>query len=464
MGKVWSLGTKYRSWLDTELAVIEAKSNLNLISKEIKNQIFFALSCVDFGGDNNPVVKAIEDLDKILEHDLLAFIEKMRLYLPNMLKKYFHENMTSYDTEVPALALQFRKAGEILIEDLDKLIIAIRAKASEHAWTFCMGMTHCKDAKPTTFGYRLCGYLEMLENAKQNLQNVLDQIMLVKCSGAVGNYMTISPELEAEVCKILGLGVRKVSTQIVGRDVFSRFLSECATLGGVIEKIATDLRLLAHSRVGEVMESRKPKQKGSSAMPHKRNPVILERMCGMAIILRGYATMGQELIRTWLERDIAHSSVERVAFPDATCILDYMLQKTEWVINGLVVNREQMVKNINASGGVWASEEIKTVLCNKGIDPDEVYEILQKASFEAMDRGKSFGSALDYEVISSKKCFIKDVLIEEDLIKIFDFKRKLMSVLPEVYERMGIQIDKAMNSNVEEILGNGVAIYSDKLH
>jgi len=463
IGKTWGLGTKYCSWLTVELAAIEAKGNLGISKKEIFEKIAYSLGRVDFRGSDNEIVKSIGKREETLEHDMLAFIEDMRSYLPNELKKYFHEGLTSYDTEVPALALQFREVGKILIEDLNKLIIATRIKASEHAWTFCMGTTHCQDAKPTTFGYRLCGYLEMLENGKANLQNVLDQIMQVKCSGAVGNHMTISPELEAEVCRILGLGVRRAATQIVGRDVFARFLSECATLGGVIEKIATDLRLLAHSRVGEVMEPRKKNQKGSSAMPHKRNPIILERMCGLPIVLRGFATMGQELIRTWLERDIAHSSVERIAFPDATCILDYMLQKMTWVINGLEVNRKRMVENINASGGVWASEEIKTALCAKNINPDEVYKIIQKAAFKAVDKNRDFGTVLSETIVPSRQCLITDLLKDNELVSIFDFKGKLLYSLSKAYKRMEVNTRKCTHANVYEVLGNGVAIYTDKL-
>lgn len=438
IGAVWTDETKFHTWLKVELAVIEVRCQMGIyppgISESISSQASFN-------------AEAINELDKEIEHDLLAFVEVVRQSLAPELRQYFHDGLTSYDTEVPALALQFRRAGDILFRDFDLLIESLRRKASEHLHTYCMGITHGQDAEPTTFGWRLCGYLDMMEQGRRSLSIALEDISMVKCSGAVGNWATISPELEAQVCQLLGLRPRPAATQIVPRDVFARFLSEVAVTGGCLEKIATDLRLLATSAYSEVQEPRKPKQKGSSAMPHKINTILLERMCGTAIMLRGYAVMGQELIRTWLERDIAHSSVERVAFADATAVLDYMLQKMTWIVDKLVINRKEMAQGIRRSLGCWASEHVKLLLCRKGVDPDTVYLFVQSCASQAFDQRRDFRDVLWESVVPSVNKPFSEIIEPSELDSCFDFKQQLSALPDTAVKRMNLDLTLALPPN-----------------
>lgn len=435
MAPVWTDQAKFQTWLEVELAVIQARCVMGIYPANVIEDI---RPIARFAVDD------VNELDKVIEHDLEAFVEVVRASLPPVLRRYVHDGLTSYDVEVPALALQFTRAQGIIFADFDKLCHALREKASEHMWTYCMGMTHGQDAKPTTFGWRLCGYLEMLTRGWQNLCEADDQIREVKCSGAVGNYMTISPELEERVCSILGLSVRDAATQIVARDVFANVLSQIAIIGGEIEKMATDLRLLATSPFAEVREPRKKKQKGSTAMPHKRNTILLERLSGMAIALRGYAVMGQELIRTWLERDIAHSCVERIAFPDATILLDYMLQKMTGIITGLEVDRQKMADGIKRSRGCWASEEVKLLLCEQGLDTEQVYEYVQSCAFSAFDNNQQFLGVLLATPFDNTP--LKQRVTVKALRDCFDFKRSLQN-LQTAYARMSLNPDKALPPN-----------------
>ena len=439
MGRVWTNQAKFHSWLQVELAVIEARCNLGIFPANVISQI---------RPQAKFRVREIIARDKVIEHDLQAFVDIVRSYLPPELQHYFHQRITSYDTETPALSLQFTRAGQILLEGLDRLIDALRQQASAHMWTFCMGITHGQDAEPTTFGWRLCGYLDMMEQARENLARALDQIKMSKCSGAVGNWLHISPAEEEEVLRILGLTRRPAATQIVPRDAFARVLSEIAITGGSIEKIATDLRFLATTAYKEVKEPRKRKQKGSSSMPHKINTILLERMSGMPIALRGYAVMGQELARTWLERDISHSCVERIVFPDATDILDYMLDKMTKVISGMIINREVMALGINRTRGCWASEAVKTLLGKHSLDMEDVYYFIQTCAFDAMNQQQPFRDQLIETDFPGRGKIFGDLIPIAELDACFDFRTPLEKNLPQGYERMKLNPDLALPANL----------------
>lgn len=441
IGRVWTDKTKFQTWANVEVAVVQARNNLGIYEPGIIDQIR------PLARIRAKEVKAIIELDRVIEHDLESFVRILRRLLPDHLRRYIHDGLTSYDTEVPALALQFLKAAEIILPDFEKLIKAVRYLASLHQWTFCMGITHGQDAKPNTFGWRVCSYLESLEESYSCLEQAFDRVRMVKCSGAVGNYLTITPEEEREVVRILGLRVRPAATQIVNRDVFARFLSEIAIVGGLIEKIATDLRLLATSGYREVQEPRKPKQAGSSAMPHKANPILLERMSGVGIVLRGYAAMGQELIRTWLERDIAHSCVERIAFPDATILFDYALQRMTWIMSGLKIFEDQMAQGINRSRGCWTAEEAKLLLAGKGLDTETVYTFLQSCAFQSFEEKRSFRDVLLESEFPGKGRF-RDLVTDAELDGCFDFSSKLRERLPQAYMRMGLDPALALPSNL----------------
>lgn len=438
MGAVWEEQRKFQAWLDVELAVVYVRVQGGKYAPGtypvMKEKASFT-------------VEGIEKRELITEHDMIAFVEEVRASLPTSLAQFFHDGLTSYDVEVPALALQFGEAGKILLADLDLLIAAVHKQASIHLNTYGMGSTHGQDAEPTKLVWRLCGYLDMLRQSRERLYCALDAIRQVKCSGAVATWATIPPSTEDAVIAHLQLDVRPAPTQIVPRDVFASFLSEVAVLGGCIEKIATDLRLLATSGYREVEEPRKPGQKGSSAMPHKKNPILLERMCGMAILLRAYASAGQETIRTWLERDIAHSSVERVIFADATCVLDYMLQKMTWIMDGLVVFRDRMVQGIDRSRGCWASEHVKLAMCAKGLDTDEVYKYLQACAFAAFEHGTTFKHELCETGFGEDKLPIQSILTKDELDHCFDFVSQLVHITPMAIERFGIDVSLALPPN-----------------
>ena len=438
IGRIWTLGMKFKMWLVVELAVIDARCDMGIypadVGKKIRKLAKFR-------------VRDIVELDKKIEHDLIAFVETVRKTLPKHLRKCFHDRMTSYDTEEPALALQLIKAGEIILTELDHFINALRIMASKHMWTFCIGITHTQDAQPTTFGWRLCMYLEMMERAKMNLRVVLGQAKLSKCSGAVGNYGTIDPELEKAVLGNLGLRVRPAASQITQRDVIARIMNEIAVLGSNIEKMAIDIRLLSQTAVWEVVEPRKKGQKGSSAMPHKKNPILSERMSGMPRLLRGWAHAGMENIPTWLERDISQSSVERIILPDATSTIVYMLQKMTGIISRLEVNRDIMLKNIGRTRGCWASEKVKSFLCDQGFDTEAVYSFVQQCAFTVFEKRRSFKLILLSSRLPRRQKTLAELLGPKCLDQCFDYRTPLRQNLPAAYARNNLDISLALESN-----------------
>ncbi|MDD5715275.1 MAG: adenylosuccinate lyase [Patescibacteria group bacterium] len=436
--QIWQLNSKFAKWLLVELAMIKAREDLGVYPKgtytKIKQRAQFS-------------VKRILELEVSLDHDLLAFVETVRQSLPKSLRKYIHDGMTSYDTEEPALSLQLLRAARIILEDMNLLVTTLRMLASDHAWTYCMAFTHIQYAKVTTLGWRFVGYLEFMERSQTNLLFITDQLKLTKCSGAVGNYATIDPELEARVCDILGLGVRPAATQIVHRDVIARFMGELAIISANLEKIATDIRLMSHSAVAEVMEPFKKTQKGSSAMPHKKNPITSERVCGQARLTRAYAHASVENIATWFERDISQSSVERVILPDATAIVDYQLQKMNGLLSRMTIRRERMAENINSALGLYASEEVKLMLCGQGFDPEEVYALIQRCAFTALKERRHFKAVLLGAKLPRRRKTIGKLIDRRMLNACFDFKKPLRKNLPRAYRRMSIDTSLALTPN-----------------
>lgn len=424
--RIWTLWMKFKMWLKVELAVIDARCAMGIypadVGKKIRKLAKFK-------------VRDIIELDKKIEHDLIAFVEVVRASLPKELRKYVHDGMTSYDTEEPALALQLKSAVRVIHDELSAFINAISHMASKHMWTYCIGITHTQDAQPTTFGYRLCVYLEMMERSRTNFEFLLGQVELSKLSGAVGNYGTINPKLEKQVLQKLRLRVRPAASQITQRDIIARLLNEIAVLGSDIEKIAIDIRLLSQTAAWEVVEGRKKDQKGSSAMPHKKNPILSERMSGMARLLRAWAHAAMENIATWLERDISQSSVERVILPDSTITIVYMLQKMTGIISQLEVNRDIMRKNINRTRGCWASEKVKLYLCDQGFDTEQVYTFVQQCAFRAFEEKRSFKSILLSSKFPGQRKTIAEKFGNKCLNKCFDYRGPLRKHLPEAYRR-----------------------------
>ncbi|MFL5670655.1 MAG: adenylosuccinate lyase [Chloroflexota bacterium] len=376
MGAIWSDTARFEAMLRVELAVARAQSARGQIPPE-------ALAVLES--------RARIDVDRILEierttdHDVIAFVSQVAETVGSD-GRYLHLGLTSSDVVDTALALQLRAAGERLLADCDRLLAILVTRARAEAATVMMGRTHSVHAEPTTFGLKLAGWAFELDRGRLRLAAAVDEIATGKISGPVGTYSHLAPDLEADVLDALGLHVDPVSTQIVQRDRHAGLMTAIAIIGGSLERFATEIRNLQHTEIGELQEPFKSGQKGSSAMPHKRNPILSERIAGLARLLRGYAHTALEDQPLWHERDISHSSAERVILPDATILLDYMLVRTATLIDGLLVRSERMRENITRGLGLHASSHVLLALVDAGgISREEAYGIVQRASLRAAD-------------------------------------------------------------------------------
>src|SRR4051795_937376 len=376
MGAIWSDAARFEAMLRVELAVARAQTARGEIPPE-------ALAVLES--------RARIDIDRILEierttdHDVIAFVSQVAETVGSD-GRYLHLGLTSSDVVDTALALQLRAAGERLLLDCDRLLAVLVARARGEASTVMMGRTHSVHAEPTTFGLKLAGWAFELHRGRTRLAAPVDEIATGKISGPVGTYSHLDPDLEAEVLASLGLHVDPVSTQIVQRDRHAGLLTAIAIVGGSLERFATEIRNLQHTEIGELQEPFKAGQKGSSAMPHKRNPILSERIAGLARLLRGYASTALEDQPLWHERDISHSSAERVILPDATILLDYMLVRCAGLIEGLVVRPERMRENIERGLGLHASSRVLLVLVEQaGLSREDAYAIVQRNALRAAD-------------------------------------------------------------------------------
>src|SRR3954451_12963728 len=327
----------------------------------------------------------IAEIERTTDHDVIAFVSQVAETVgPD--GRYLHLGLTSSDVVDTGLALQLRDAGALLLRDCDRLLAVLVARARSEADTVMMGRTHSVHAEPTTLGLKLAGWAFEVDRDRRRLADAVDEIGTGKISGPVGTYSHLAPDIEQDVLDALELHVDPVSTQIVQRDRHAALLAAVAILGGSIERIATEIRNLQHTEIGEVQEPFRTGQKGSSAMPHKRNPILAERISGLARLLRGYAQTALEDQPLWHERDISHSSAERVILPDATILLDYMLVRMTTLIEGLVVRSERMRENIARGLGLHASSRVLVALVEKGgVGRDEAYAIVQRAALRAAD-------------------------------------------------------------------------------
>ncbi len=376
MGAVWSDKSRFERMLEVEIAVCRAQVRRGLVPAPALEAIE-ATARVD--------VERIAEIEATTDHDVIAFVSQVAETVgPD--GRYLHLGLTSSDVVDTALALQLRAAGERLVAGADRLTLALIARARREAGTVMMGRTHSVHAEPTTFGLKCAGWAFEVARGRERLAAATAEIATGKISGPVGTYSHLSPELEAEVLADLGLRVDPVSTQIVQRDRHAAFLAAIAILGGTLERLATEVRNLQHTEIAEVMEPFKQGQKGSSAMPHKRNPILSERIAGLARLLRGYAHTALENQPLWHERDISHSSAERVILPDAAILLDYMLAKTTGLIDGLVVRPERMRENIERGLGLHASSRVLVALVEQGgLSREDAYAIVQRNALRAAD-------------------------------------------------------------------------------
>ena len=376
MGAVWSEEARFAAMLRVELAVAKAQVTRGMVPGEAHAAIA-RRARVD--------VDRIAEIEKITDHDVIAFVSQVAESVGPE-GRFLHLGLTSSDVVDTGLALQLRAAGDLLLGDADALLATLVARARSEAGTVMMGRTHSVHAEPTTLGLKLAGWAFELARDRARLARAFEDMATGKISGPVGTYSLLAPDLEAEVLADLGLDADPVSTQIIQRDRHAAVVAAIAITGGSLERFATEVRNLQHTEIGELMEPFRAGQKGSSAMPHKRNPILCERIAGLARLLRGYASAALENQPLWHERDISHSSAERVLLPDATILLDYMLAKMTGLVEGLVVRPERMRENIERGLGLHASSRVLVALVEGGgLSREEAYAIVQRSALRAAD-------------------------------------------------------------------------------
>ena len=377
MGRIWTLENKYRKWLDVELAVCEVLFQRGEIPPEdykaIREKATFD-------------VERIDEIERETQHDVIAFLTSVAEFVgPSA--RFIHEGLTSSDVLDTAFGLLLTEASDLLVEDMDKLLPVLKRRAFEYKDTVQIGRSHNVHAEPITFGLKLAVWYSEMERNRERLLQAREAIRVGKISGAVGTFANIAPEIEEAVCARLGLKQASVSTQIIQRDRHAQFFSTLAIIGCSIEKMATEIRLLQHTEVREVEEYFSQGQKGSSAMPHKRNPISSENLSGLARLLRGNALAAMENVALWHERDISHSSVERVIGPDSTILLDYMLSRLTRVLDRLTVFPDNMKRNMSLTGNLFFSQQVMLFLIQKGISREDAYRMVQQDAMEVWNKG-----------------------------------------------------------------------------
>ncbi len=422
MGELWTETYKLKTWLQVEIAVCEAQAELGYIPAEAVEEI---------------KAKAKFDPQRVLEieaevrHDVIAFLTNVNEYVGDA-GRYIHLGLTSSDVLDTALALQMVASVDVLLERLEDAIHAIRYQAQQHRYTVAIGRSHGIHAEPITFGFKLAGWLAEMLRHRDRLVRVREQIAVGKISGAVGTYANIDPEVEAIATRQLGLEPDAASTQVVSRDRHAEFLQELALLGASIERFAVEIRNLQRTDVLEVEEYFSKGQKGSSAMPHKRNPIRSERLTGMARILRGHAVAALENVALWHERDISHSSVERVILPDACILAHFMLVEIADLVKHLLVYPENMQRNMNVYGGVVFSQRVLLTLVEKGMKREEAYAIVQSNAHQAWNQPNG-----NFRELIAKDARVASVLSPQEIEACFDPQHHLQH-LDRIYQRLGI--------------------------
>ncbi len=413
MGKIWTDEFKFSTWLKIEILACEARA---LMGEIPKSDVAIIKKRADFD------VNRILEIEEITQHDVIAFLTNVAEYVGPE-SRHIHYGMTSSDILDTTLSYQMKSAGIIILKELKELKSELRKKAIEYKNTICIGRTHGVHAEPTTMGLKFALWFEEIKRNIKRLENAIDSISVGQISGAVGTFDHLSPKVEEYVCKKLGLKPAPVSTQVIQRDRHAEFLTTLAVIGGTFEKIATEIRHLQKTEVLEAEEFFSKGQKGSSAMPHKRNPVICERIAGMARILRGNALAALENITLWHERDITHSSVERVIVPDSCILLDYMLAKMIHLIRNLLLYPDNMKQNLNLTRGLVFSQKVLLKITEKGATREEAYKIVQTSAMSVWaDKKKN----LKDELLKSKDAM--KFLTKKEIDNIFDYDKMLTNV------------------------------------
>jgi adenylosuccinate lyase len=421
MDKIWSEEYKISKWLQVETAILKAWAKQGKVPSSVVEEVEKAR--VD--------LNRMKEIEEEVGHDVIAFVKAATENLSKDAKRFFHYGATSYDIVDTALSLLLRESADVIIEEIRSVIELLKQKASEYKFTPMMGRTHGMFAEPITLGFKFAlWFCEMGRNLRR-MEEAKEVISYGKISGAVGIFGNSSPEIEEIALSELGLKPAPVSTQILQRDRHAQYLSALAFIASSLEKFATEIRNLQRSNIEELQEPFGRGQRGSSAMPHKRNPIICERICSLARVIRAYLITGFENIPLWGERDLTNSAAERIIFPQATTLTHYILAKFRGVLKGLVVNERKMKENIEKTLGTWGSESLMLRLIDKGLTRDEAYELVQKLSFKAMEEGK------ELREVSLSDERIRNLLTPEEIERCFDLKEHLRWI-DYIFRRAGI--------------------------
>ena len=412
MGAIWSQENKFQKWLDVEIAVCEVHSEMGTIPKsavdEIKQKAAFT-------------VERISEIEKTTDHDVIAFTTNLAENIGEA-ARFVHYGLTSSDVVDTANALLLKESCEILLKKIDALLEVLKRRAFEFKDTPQIGRTHGIHAEPTSFGMTFALWFAEIQRNKARLERAKEIISVGKISGAVGAFAHLDPEVEERVCEKLGLKFAPISTQVIQRDRYAEYLSTLAIIASSLEKFALQVRHWQRTEVREAQEKFKVGQKGSSAMPHKRNPILSERICGMARTVRANSIVGLENVALWHERDISHSSAERIVLPDSSSALDYILAKTASLLDGLVVYPERMLENLNATRGLVFSGQLLLALTQKGVSREDAYVWAQRNAMKVWDEGGEF------KELVLKDTEINSKLSAEEIEKVFDVKYYLRNV------------------------------------
>ncbi|HUL85943.1 MAG TPA: adenylosuccinate lyase [Actinomycetota bacterium] len=416
---IWSDRARLDRWLEIELLVLEAWAELGAIPEA---DAHVARERATF------TEEAVAQRERATRHDVAAFVDVVAASIGPQ-GRWLHYGLTSSDVLDTALALQLRDAADVLLGDLEGLLAAVKRRALEHRDTLCIGRSHGIHAEPTSFGHKLAVFAFQLDRDRERLRRAREAVRVGAISGAVGSYATVDPRVEERVCARLGLRPAEASTQVIQRDRHAEFLAVLAVCASTLDALATEIRHLARTEVREVQEPFAEGQKGSSAMPHKRNPVVSERVSGLARVIRGHALAGLENVALWHERDISHSSAERVILPDATGLLAFMLRDMTWVLDGLVVFPERMREHALANGQIAVSQSVLLALVDAGLAREDAYRIVQRAAAAAWDDDVPFRASIeaDPEVTSRLDAAV--------LAALFDPRRFLANLGP-LFDRL----------------------------
>lgn len=412
MKKIWELDSKFAYYLKVELAVCDAYAQNGDFPigdiEELKKRAAFS-------------VERIDEIEREVRHDVIAFLTNVNENLGEY-ARYMHVGMTSSDVIDTAFALQIADSAEIILKDFEGLLEALYTLKDAHKNTVCIGRSHGIHAEVMTFGVKICSWIDILERQRENFKHALEQIKVGQISGPVGTYSNIDPVIEEITCEHLGLKPARISTQIIARDRHAYFMQSLALIASVIEQFATEIRHLQRTEVLEVEEGFAKGQKGSSAMPHKKNPVLSENLCGLARVVRANSLAAMENINLWHERDISHSSAERIIFPDSLILVDFMLNRFENVVRNLVVHEKNMLKNTEKFGGIIFSQKVLLRLIETGLTREESYKIVQRNALNAFENDGDFKanlladpdvtsrlSAEEIEKLFSKDDFLKNI-------------------------------------------------------